>query len=70
MTVLRMIMPASAMTPRSAMKPNGASNASSEKLAPMRPSGAVENTRNSVEKLLQLQHQERQHGQEHERERS
>ena len=35
MTVLRMIMPASAISPRSALKPNGALNASNEKLAPI-----------------------------------
>ena len=39
-----MMMPASAITPRMATKPNGAWNASSAAAAPMMPSGAVANT--------------------------
>src|SRR5262249_4148826 len=43
-TLLRMMMPASAMTPRIATKPNGAWNIKSAAAAPMIPSGAVANT--------------------------
>ena len=50
-TVLRMTIPASAIKPSSAVNPNGALKASRKPLAPMIPSGAVKNTRNSLEKL-------------------
>ena len=51
MTVLRMIMPASAIMPSSATKPNGRLEMSNAPVAPMMPSGAVANTSASREKL-------------------
>src|ERR1700724_1172801 len=51
MTVLRMIMPASAIRPSSATNPNGRLEISSAPVAPIRPSGAVTNTSASREKL-------------------
>ncbi len=51
MTVLRMIMPASAMRPSSATKPNGRLERSNAPVAPISPSGAVTNTKASREKL-------------------
>ena len=50
-TVLRMIMPASAIRPSSATKPNGRFETSNAPVAPIRPSGAVTKTRASLEKL-------------------
>src|SRR5882757_4051753 len=49
-TVLRMIMPASAINPSRATKPNGRLETSSAPVAPINPSGAVTNTRASREK--------------------
>ena len=49
--MLRMIMPASAMRPSSATKPNGRLETSKAAVAPISPSGAVTNTRASLEKL-------------------
>ena len=46
-----MIMPASAIRPSSATKPNGRLETSSAPVAPIRPSGAVTNTSASREKL-------------------
>ncbi len=43
-TLLRMMMPASAITPRMATKPNAAWNMSSAAAAPMMPSGPVAST--------------------------
>ncbi|KAG0754952.1 hypothetical protein G6F22_020787 [Rhizopus arrhizus] len=50
-TELRMIMPASAIVPSSATKPNGARNSSRNRVAPMMPSGAVTSTIAAREKL-------------------
>ena len=46
-----MIMPASAINPSSATKPNGRLETSSAPVAPISPSGAVANTKASREKL-------------------
>ena len=46
-----MIIPASAISPSSATKPNGWLARSSAPVAPIRPSGAVTNTKASREKL-------------------
>ena len=46
-----MIMPASAIRPSSATKPNGLPAISSAPVAPIRPSGAVTNTSARREKL-------------------
>ena len=51
-TELRMIMPASAMTPSSATKPKGWRNTSSANATPMTPSGAVSTTMKVREKLF------------------
>jgi hypothetical protein len=50
-TALRMIMPASAINPKSATNPNGLFARFSASEAPMMPSGAVRKTRNRREKL-------------------
>jgi hypothetical protein len=50
-TEFLMIIPASAMTPRSATKPNGAPATRSAATAPIAPSGAVSSTSASLEKL-------------------
>src|SRR3954469_3596904 len=50
-TALRMIMPASAIRPNSATKPNGWLATLSASEAPMMPSGAVRNTSSNREKL-------------------
>ena len=50
-TALRMIMPASAIRPSSATKPNGWLATLSPNEAPIMPSGAVRNTSSSREKL-------------------
>src|SRR5947209_7712965 len=50
-TALRMIMPASAISPNSATKPNGWLATLRPSEAPTMPSGAVRKTRNSREKL-------------------
>ena len=51
MTVLRMIMPPSAINPSSVTKPNGMPDASRPAVAPIRPSGAVNSVSASREKL-------------------
>jgi hypothetical protein len=51
MSVLRISMPASPISPRMALKPNGWLNSSRVGAAPIKPSGAVKNTRNIAPKL-------------------
>ena len=50
-TELRMIMPASAIVPSIATKPNGTRNTSRNKVTPINPSGAVSSTMMLREKL-------------------
>ena len=62
-----MIMPASAIRPSSATKPNGLPAISSAPVAPIRPSGAVTNTSARREKLCSwiissAEHDHRHHG--------
>ncbi len=54
-----MIMPASAIKPSNATKPNGYWPESEPSAAPMMPRGAVRNDQNQPRKTLQLDHQQR-----------